>query len=454
MKRLSFRLLPIQIGVIATFLLIPLWYRLPFTIPLLPDLYASRFLLILPLAWTILAWLIVGLPNVRRFAASRWRLTWGIALLCLAVWALLSQSWAFVRFFHPEIAQSAGFQFVIVACFAVAAASSGTPPRAVVAALIIGLMWNSALVIAQAANNGALGLTTLGEFPYNLSVEGASIIRAGSETLVRPYGLLPHPNIVAGILLIGCLAAASWVLAARRWQRYVGSVILAIGVFALLLTFSRAAWGGFALGLGVIALMSLRRLRQFWGAIAVAAILMLIAVTVFYAQYRPFIVARTGEGQESVELRSISDRIVFTDFALRSIGERLLVGVGAGNFPWRASAYLQSTFYDLRGDNVHHVLLSVWAELGTVGLVLMIVAIISASAAAFRQVRAETFEGQPYRLALLAIFVALFAVGWLDHYPYTLIQGQVAWWGCIAIALGVTVKRESQNLIAHDKIED
>ncbi|MFN8564166.1 MAG: hypothetical protein U0703_21690 [Anaerolineae bacterium] len=48
-----------------------------------------------------------------------------------------------------------------------------------------------------------------------------------------------------------------------------------------------------------------------------------------------------GEGG-SVELRSVSDRIVFMDFAFRSIVERPILGVGIGNFPG-APAIIWST---------------------------------------------------------------------------------------------------------------
>lgn len=79
---------------------------------------------------------------------------------------------------------------------------------------------------------------------------------------------------------------------------------------------------------------------------------------------------------------------MFTDFALRSIAERPIFGVGIGNFPWRASYFIVGT-HDLRGDNVHHVLLSAWAELGTVGLVLVLLALIFAALAIGQRLRSH-----------------------------------------------------------------
>lgn len=103
---------------------------------------------------------------------------------------------------------------------------------------------------------------------------------------------------------------------------------------------------------------------------------------VFAVRYWPYVTARAGIGEELVELRSIADRLVFTDFALRSIAERPAVGVGVGNFPWRSSYYLQTEFYDLQGDYVHHIYLAVTADLGIVGLLLYVGSMLAGAAAA------------------------------------------------------------------------
>jgi hypothetical protein len=41
----------------------------------------------------------------------------------------------------------------------------------------------------------------------------------------------------------------------------------------------------------------------------------------------------------------------------------------------------------------------------------------------------------PYRAVLLASVVALAVGGLFDHYPWTMLHFQVAWWGCLAGAL-------------------
>ncbi len=238
--------------------------------------------------------------------------------------------------------------------------------------------------------------------------------------------------------MAGTLAAGALWFDRRRWVQITGALLVAAGFSVLLLTFSRAALGGLAVG-GLFALLLLwPRLRRREGVrgLLLAAGLSALAAGVIYAAYAPFFAAR-AEASESVEMRSVADRIVFTDFALRSIGERPLLGVGAGNFPWRTSAYLQDTFFDLRGDNVHNIYLSAAAELGLIGLALMLTALVSGLVSGMRAARGRPARPDADRAALLAIVVALLAVGLLDHYPYTTFHMQALLWGCMAAAMRV-----------------
>lgn len=432
----------IHAAILLTFLLIPVWYRPPQS-PLFAPLYVTRFLIFTPMVLAIGFWLVLGLPGLRDFLRFRARSLWMLALLLLALWAFASQIWAFQRAAYPEIAASSSLQLAVSVLFALTVACAAPSPRAIVSVLALGLLVNAAIVILQAHNQAWLGLTFLGEFTYSRETIGVSYLQSGVLRWVRPYGLLPHPNLAAGSLLVGILAVCAWLLASRRWQRIAGIVFVAFGWWALLLTFSRAAWGGLVVGALALLLFLRPHLRRVPVrlSIAVAAGIALAVGLAFVVSYQPLLAARAGTGEESIELRSVADRIVFIDFAVRSIGERPILGVGIGNFPWRTSYYIAETFYDLRGDNVHFVLLAVAAELGIVGLALLLVAIIFGSVAVIKGLRASSGAGtspgdddRAARLALFAVFVALLAVGVLDHYPYSQLHFQVAWWGCLAAA--------------------
>ncbi|NDJ60138.1 MAG: hypothetical protein GYB67_03385, partial [Chloroflexi bacterium] len=329
-------------------------------------------------------------------------------------------------------------QLASVALFALAVSCAGPPPRAVLTVLIVGLVANSVITILQAEHQAWIGLTILREFRFSPTTPGVSVILAGDWRYARPYGLLPHPNLLAGSLLIGVLAAATWVLSARRWRRFAGITAVGLGFWALLLTFSRAAWGGLVVG-GLIALVSLRpfvQIRALRRSLIAALAVVVIIGGLFFAAYQPLLLARVGVGAEATEIRSVVDRVIYTELALQAIGESPVLGVGLGNFPQVADDYLAETSFDLRGDQVHNVLLAAWAELGVIGLVLLLTALISGVVVALRHLRqTDHLADRAARIGLLAGVGALFAVGWFDHYPWTILHFQIAWWGLLAAAL-------------------
>jgi O-antigen ligase len=459
LRSLNWRLAFIHAGALLTFALIPVWDRFSFRLPppllLPPELYVSRFLILMPILWTIVCWLIFGLPGFAALLRDPLRRLWALFVLLLALWVLASTEWAFMRTEHPEVGLNAAVQFAVALLFVVAVTCAGPPPRLVVAVLSVGLLWNSLLTILQVRVQGALGLMNIGEFPFGRNMIGVSVLRAGDIEFVRPYGLLPHPNLLAGALMVSLLATGGLLLSPSRTVRWIGSATLLIGLWALLLTFSRGAWGGLIVGVFAVLPLLWPYLRRPHVRLnlVVTVILALVVGGFFVATYRPLLAARALEGSESIELRSVSDRTVFAGFAERSIAERPLLGVGIGNFPWRTSYYLAETNFDLRGDNVHHVMLSAWAELGIVGLALVIAALVTGVEIVLKTLRQTSARSLPHpnegnisqildnltgdrgaRIALLAMVMALLGVGLLDHYPWTLLHFQVVWWGGLAIA--------------------
>ena len=51
----------IHAGILLTFALIPVWYRLPQS-PIFAQLYVTRFLIFLPMLWSIFWWLVLACP--------------------------------------------------------------------------------------------------------------------------------------------------------------------------------------------------------------------------------------------------------------------------------------------------------------------------------------------------------------------------------------------------------
>lgn len=461
LKALNRRQLPTQLCILLTFACVPLWLRMDYAPPTYDRYYALGFLIAIPMCLTILSWLLTGVVGLERLAKQRGRAVWAIGVLLLALWMNLSVSWSFIANIRdlPNVTESAALQFSLVALWAIATASNAPPIRAVIGVLIFGAMISAIVGVLQVIAQGSIGLQAIGEFNLNPELSGVSVLQANGTRWLRPYGLLPHPNTLAGLLVVGTLASVATVLyikpnpteasfITRHKVRILGGVVSMILLWGLLLTFSRSAL--LAFGAGAFALLGLllrrylrdKTVRFALGGLVITAMLV---GGIFLISYRPYVAART-EASESVEMRSVADRVVFSDFAYRALSSTpqeafldenatqspLIYGIGAGNFPWRSSYYLVDTDFDLRGNNVHHVWLSALVETGLVGYIFLILAIIGGVECALRQIRADHTL---HRAVLFVGFIALGIIGLFDHYPWTMIQFQVLWWGILAIAM-------------------
>jgi O-antigen ligase len=422
----------LQFCIPLTFALIPVWYRLPETPPFLPTLYVSRFLILLPMLLSFICWLALRLPGFTELRRDRLRGIWALAILVLTLWVFASQLWAFQRVPHPEVGATNALQFGVVALFALVVACAAPPRNSIIAVLVIGLVGNALIGGLQVALQASVGLNAIGEFILSVTQPGVSVVQAGDVRWLRPYGLLPHPNIYAATLVLGLLGACAWMVSGKRVIWLAGTIIALLGLWVLGLTFSRAAWGGLVVG-ALVLLPFLWRARIWRHRLLISLTAMMVTGVLFVALYHPILLARAGVNNEVTEQRSISDRRVYTDFALRSIREKPLEGVGVGNFPWKASYYLMFYSYDLLGDNVHNIYLSELAELGIIGLALYGTALLAGLIAA---ARALWRQSDIYGAALLAGAMALLAIGLLDHYPYTLLHFQAALWGFVSVADG------------------
>jgi hypothetical protein len=429
------RRLPVQAGIVLSFLAVPFWLRMPYAPPTYDPLYGYGFLLTLPLIFTIFAWVLTGFPGLQDLLHDRLRLGGVLLLWALVGWMLLSVSWSFMVEVRemPNVAQSGALQWILVAAWTLVVACCSPPPRIIVAVLIFNAVLHGLIGGGQVALQTSLGLDALGEFHLNPAESGVSVVQSDGVRWLRPYGLQSHPNVFAGMMVIGLLACGAWIISPSR-RRWLGVAVAWLILWVLLLTFSRSAWLGVAAGAFALLPLILPDARRAWPLVGLVVGGAIVAGGLFFALYQPYLVARVQVG-ESIEMRSVADRIVFTDFALRAASESpesTLRGIGISNFPWRSSYYLVQTDYDLRGNNVHHVWLSAMAETGLIGLSLFTLATMIGISAVVAQVKRRDSESM-YRAVLVAGVFALAIIGIFDHYPWTMLHFQVMWWGTLAV---------------------
>jgi len=211
----------------------------------------------------------------------------------------------------------------------------------------------------------------------------------GPEALVVP-GYITDPTVgihhdrargpfaeaaANGLVLYACVVAS--VMAAVTWRdpRWKKVAVFVAGLCALgiLLTVTRAAWiaGGAAT---LITILSIRETRRFAiPAVAVVGAGVLLAFAV--------VPGLQGKAEERAsEDRPVWDRRNATSAALRMLQERPLLGYGWGRFPVESrDFYRQSLDYPLtRQRDLHNVYLANAVELGLIGGLLWLVAVLVA----------------------------------------------------------------------------
>lgn len=431
LQGLNWRLLPTQAGILLTFTLIPLWWRLSEPPLGFAPLYATRFVVFLSALATVAVWLIGGFPGFVRFRRDRLSAIWGLILLLLVLWMYVSTGWAFAEAKRPDVALNATLQFAVVTLFALTVACASPPLHLIVGALIFGLCWNAALAGAQVALQGSVGLYEIGEFVLNPARSGVSVI--GAERWLRPYGLLPHPNMLGGYLCVALLATVYGLTVNVQWIRLTVLSIVGVGLWALLLTFSRGSWLGFAAGAFAL-LPLLLRLKRANAGLWIGVIFALGIAAVFFATYRDLIFTRVGIDMQSTELFSAAERGTLTIAGYEAILAQPLFGAGAGNAPWWAATYLHNVGSEVRGNYAHQVWVAAWSDLGVVGLMFLFMAMIFGVELALRAIRSGRGDVRG-RAVLLAGYIALCIAGLFDYYVWGIIHFQVLWWGLLAAAL-------------------
>ncbi|MEM6527870.1 MAG: O-antigen ligase family protein [Chloroflexota bacterium] len=427
---------------LLTLALTPMWWRHAFAPPSFSATYPVGFVIFFPAVTTVVLWM-VG-DGLRRVVQQVRERRWMVVVLLLAVWVMLSPLWAFMRADRPAVSVGAALQLFTALLFAIAVASV-QPPRRHLMWVLVGVITLHALLGGmQVILQRDVGLAAVGEFNLEPQVGGTSVVQAGEIRWLRPYGLLPHPNIYAGFLVVGLCLAAGLIFSEDGWQMRVAITMFAVMLWMLFMTFSRAAWLGFIVaGLLFFVLMAPYLLassaarRRVIGLVTGCVVLGLV----FLGMFRPFIFARAGVGGEYTEVRSINDRIVYNNIAIEAIREFPMTGVGAGNFPWYASHYLfHVARSEYKGDNVHSVYLTVQSELGVVGSVLTVIGMVVIPALAWQP---HSAEPQWHQAAVICSVAALLVIGVFDHYPWTIFHFQILLWTLVALAVMTPFSHQS-----------
>lgn len=244
----------------------------------------------------------------------------------------------------------------------------------VVVALAWGMAVNLAIALAQYALKRTLGLQTLGE-AGDEAVMGANLGVYGTlSSVYRVSGLLGHPNLFSTYLamLLPVLTALIFADYAPRTRLLLGAMSLT-GLAGLLLTLSRTGWADYAAAmLIVLAYLYLHpalrpRLRTLKGGLLIA-----LGIAVLFAL--PTVLTRLSASDSG----ALDSRYEMMGVAWRMVQAKPVFGFGLNSFSFQMLDYApysigrMTEIYGPIPTVVHNIYMLVWAEQGSIGLLLFL----------------------------------------------------------------------------------
>lgn len=334
-----------------------------------------------------------------------------------------------------------------------AAAVSGkhVPTAFLFGSLAASGVFQAFLAFLQFKAQGSVGLSLLGEPLLGPLVGGAAKIIVEGGALLRGYGTLPHPNVLAAFLLVAFLTLSYFWLRRPGIKKvwYGGAplrsdIALGIALFAvavgLALTFSRAGWlaagAASALLAAGIVLIKEFRIQAVRYAVLVLAMLMLLVSMLGWAIFPRATLSRSEP--------AVAYRLRYNDLGIELVKQNPL-GVGVGNQVLYAVE--RGAYFELGMDKrwqwqpIHNIYLLAAAEiglLGAFGFVVMLSAALWYGVSRFLYRGAERLEIS----VALAALLALLALGFADHYLWTLQAGRLLLWSVLGILVGSVLKKE------------
>ena len=284
---------------------------------------------------------------------------------------------------------------------------------------------------------------------------GVSVVEANGTRWLRAYGSLAHPNILASCLVVCCLfLVVMLILSRHKREKIFLWVCWPIILAGLFFTFSRSAF--LALGIGFLFLSIFiflsyeNKAKIILSQLIGSGFLVLAVLTLFYSQ----LVFTRINGEEKLEQKSTTDRVLYFEQAKELIQTNWLNGVGLGNYTLALYNNLPEKQWAGFYQPVHNVYILEAVELGILGFLIFVLIIINA----LRKIWEFKID---YNLKLLAVFknfefkeiyhfyknhffwllgltgilIVILILMAFDHYFWTQWFGIALWWLCLGLWL-------------------
>jgi O-antigen ligase len=227
----------------------------------------------------------------------------------------------------------------------------------------------------------------------------------GEFTIVRPPGTLGHADYFAAWLVVVLFFAVSLHrMEERRWYRTAALGVIGLAALAIVLSGSRAAMLGAAVG-GVTLLLARRdRIRMRGVAFGLVCI---AGLALFF--FSPAGLKLRARLHWSLEDAQGGARLLLWRDSLRMSAHRPLAGFGPESFgtefPRFESIQLASKYPDFYHESAHNIFLDSLTEQGAIGLIALLGMCALGAWGAIRACRSQNPLGPPLAAAFVGLLV-------------------------------------------------
>ncbi|MDD3190171.1 MAG: O-antigen ligase family protein [Candidatus Pacebacteria bacterium] len=305
----------------------------------------------------------------------------------------------------------------------------------------------------------------------------AKVISYSGEKLVRSYGTLPHPNILASFLFFSFFI--SLFLYKEHKYHYLSSsispkikqkqhkkpfnslfwtLIFSAQLFALAFSFSRSAWIAFFLSLLILITLFYKKIIVSCETITgilnknkelfISLFFFIILISTNRYLFINRIFQDTTHSNINVtenflpQNNTFNDRVFFNNVSRETIQHTPIIGSGPGTSIFQIKEFLttQNINHNIESwqfQPAHNIFLLISSETGIIGLFIFLLIIISTAPYSFKNiVSRETIEEEKtLKRILLCILIGFIFLGLFDHYFITSQQGQLIFWIVIGLLL-------------------
>jgi len=324
-------------------------------------------------------------------------------------------------------------------------------------ALVLGGMVQGALGIYQFVTQSTFASKWLGMANHIAAFPGVSVVEFLDQRWLRAYGALPHPNVLAGFLVICFLLLLGLALVAKkRGERFfilAGLVTILPGLF---FTFSRGAWVALAVGfllLVISLLVKRKKLQVNWQMFWQVAIIALVILAFLTFRYFDLVDARFS-GTERLEVKSNIERLGTYKQAIGVLDHSFPWGVGVNNYTVALHDLLNDGLESWSYQPVHNVYILILAEVGIFGFLLWLLVVLWTLFVKVPSTKYQVPEKNqvpstklrmpvpesPNHLIASTILFAILIIMLFDHYFWSLSIGIYLFW----LVLGLIMAKNRQ----------